>query len=412
MKILIEALNKINVLNKNQYDFFILLIQGFIGVAGKRTFKNLARYMELTQHTFLRQMTKAFDFIGLNTEMLKTSKKNDEILIAAQDASFIKKSGKSTHGLGFFWNGCAGKAEKGLELDEIAVIKINGYKNEGYHLSAQQTPSHGISKIDKKKTKTTEPTRIDHYLDHAKKVHPRLVELGIKHMAFDAFLAKDKYVNGLVKIGIHGISKLRVDARLRREYKGPQKTRGRKKKYDNGSVGDDDFKESPVTKITQENIELRQCRVHSISLKRLINVVLVRKYEAPDKYAEAFLFSTDLELDAITIYQYYVARFQIEFIFRDGKGFTGLTDFQTRDARRIHFHINASLTALNVAKLQDVAMQQERGVQHAFSMASWARKYHVDIVINRFISMFGFDQTSIKSHPNYDSFLSFGGIIH
>ena len=219
-------------------------------------------------------------------------------------------------------------------------------------------------------------------------------------------------MNGLVKLGLHGISKLRVDARLRRPYTGPQKARGRKKKYDNGNVRFDDFKESTVTKIAKENIELRQCKAYSVSLNRLVNVVLVRWYETPDKYGEAFLFSTDLELEVVKIYQYYVARFQIEFIFRDAKGFTGLTDFQTRDARRIHFHINASLTALNVAKLEDSELQQNQGVQHSFSMTNWARKYHVDIVINRFISMFGFDQTSIKSDPRYESLLSFGNIIH
>ena len=63
-----------------------------------------------------------------------------------------------------------------------------------------------------------------------------------------------------------------------------------------------------------------------------------------DKYAEAFLFSTDLELDTLKIYQYYVARFQIEFIFRDAKGFTGLEDCQSRDSRSLHYHFNASLT--------------------------------------------------------------------
>ncbi|MFI5140670.1 MAG: hypothetical protein ACHQIM_22825, partial [Sphingobacteriales bacterium] len=266
MKILIQALNKINVLNKNQYDFFIILIQGFIGIAGKRTFRNLARYMQLDEHTFSRQMAKVFDFIGLNTEMIKSSKKNDEILIAAQDASYIKKSGKSTHGLGFFWNGCASKAEMGLELDEIAVIKINGEKKEGYHLSAQQTPSNGISKADKKKKKTTEPTRIDYYLEHVKQVLPKLVELGIKYIAFDAFLAKNKYVNGLVKLGLHGISKLRMDARLRRPYTGPQKARGRKRLYDNGNIGFDDFKDSVVIKIIdkdEDEIELRQQKCYS-----------------------------------------------------------------------------------------------------------------------------------------------------
>jgi hypothetical protein len=47
---------------------------------------------------------------------------------------------------------------------------------------------------------------------------------------------------------------------------------------------------------------------------------------------------------------FYKARFQIEFIFRDAKQFTGLLDCQSCDADKLDFHFNASLTALNLAK--------------------------------------------------------------
>ncbi len=50
---------------------------------------------------------------------------------------------------------------------------------------------------------------------------------------------------------------------------------------------------------------------------------------------------TDLELDTLQIYEFYVSRFQIEFIFRDAKVFTGLSDCQSRDKKRIDYHINA-----------------------------------------------------------------------
>jgi len=43
-------------------------------------------------------------------------------------------------------------------------------------------------------------------------------------------------------------------------------------------------------------------------------------------YSYAVLFSTDTQLDALSIYQYYQARFQIEFLFRHAKQFTGLCD--------------------------------------------------------------------------------------
>lgn len=412
MKILEQALNKINPIHKKQKDFFIILIQGLIGSVGKKTFRNLARYMQITEHTLGRQMAKAFDFVGLNNALIKASKADGEILLAAQDASFIPKSGKLTAGLDLFWNGSAGKAEKGLELDTIAIIKLNGDKKEAYTLSAKQTPANPIPKAERKNKKTTGSTRIDFYLDHVKTVADSLIDLGVKYIAVDAFFAKIKYIGGVILLGLHAISKLRKDARLVRVYTGPQKARGRKKITDNSKVNSEDFKASEVVKVNDGQIELRSCIAYSLSLKCKIKVVWVKKIMGANKYGEAFLFSTDTEQGTLQIYQFYVARFQIEFIFRDAKGFTGLTDCQSRDARRLDYHFNASLVALNLAKLQDNERQKEKESQHAFSMTNWARQYHVDIVINRFISMLGLDQTSIKLHPDYESVLSFGNVRH
>ena len=411
MKIIKEALGKINSINKKQRDFFALLIQGLIGAVGNRTFRNLSRYLEITEHTISRQMAKMFDFVGLNTELIKSAKKSDDIYIAAHDSSFSPKSGKLTHGLGFFWNGSEGKVEKGLEIDVIAAVKISETKKDGYTISAKQTPVDKTPR-KKEKKKIEEPTKIDFCVKHVKTVAPQLFDLNIKYMVADAFFAKKKYVNGVVGAGLHVISKMRKDARLRRIYTGPQKARGRKKKFDNGKIDLNDFEDSAVTKIDGDQIELRDCIAHSVSLDRTIKVVLVRKLLDNNKYGEALLFSTDTELETIKIFQFYVARFQIEFIFRDAKNFTGLTDCQSRDAQRLHYHFNASLTALNVAKLQDEELQKKKKTRHAFSMTNWSRVYHVEIVINRFITMFGFDPTFIKLHPNFDNMLAFGNVKH
>ena len=412
MNIIEQALSRINSINKKQRDFFALLVQGLIGVVGNRTFRNLSRYLEITEHTISRQMTKVFDFVGLNTELIKSAKNSDDIYIAAHDSSFSPKSGKLTHGIGYFWNGSEGKAEKGLEIDVIAAVKIGKTKKDGYTISAEQTPVDKTPKEKGKKKKIDEPTKIDFCLNHVKTVTPKLLDLGIKYMVADAFFAKRKYVNGVVNLGLHVISKMRKDARLRRIYTGPQKARGRKKKFDNGKVDLKDFEDSTITKIDDDQIELRACIAHSVSLNRPIKVVLVRKLLDADKYGEALLFSTDTELDAIKIFQFYVARFQIEFIFRDAKGFTGLTDCQSRDAQRLHYHFNASLTALNVAKLQDNELQTNKNTQYAFSMTNWSRVYHVGIVINRFIAMFGLDPTLIKLHPNFNNMLAFSNVKH
>ena len=38
--------------------------------------------------------------------------------------------------------------------------------------------------------------------------------------------------------------------------------------------------------------------------------------------------------------------------FRDSKQFTGLTNCQSRDIDKLHFHFNASLTTVNLAKVK------------------------------------------------------------
>jgi hypothetical protein len=73
----------------------------------------------------------------------------------------------------------------------------------------------------------------------------------------------------------------------------------------------------------------------------------------------AVLFSPDTELSPDKILLYYKLRFQIEFIFRDAKQFTGLCDCQSRKQARLDFHFNASLAALNLAKL-DMKPSQEK----------------------------------------------------
>ena len=80
-------------------------------------------------------------------------------------------------------------------------------------------------------------------------------------------------------------------------------------------------------------------------------------------------FSTDIDIDPVLLYRCYKARFQIEFIFRDARQYTGLADC-ARAAQAIDTHVNASLLTLNLAKvaLQD---QHPEGEDLRFSIASF-----------------------------------------
>jgi IS4 transposase len=120
------------------------------------------------------------------------------------------------------------------------------------------------------------------------------------------------------------------------------------------------------------------------------------------------LFSTDVEQDPTDIYKLYTLRFQIEFLFRDAKQFTGLTDCQARNSLKLEFHFNASFTALNLAKVE--AVQQQVGTPLIFSMASVKRRALNEHLLDRFISNLDLSPSVIKSHPNYEK-LKFYGMI-
>jgi len=98
-----------------------------------------------------------------------------------------------------------------------------------------------------------------------------------------------------------------------------------------------------------------------------------------------------------------------EFIFRDAKQFTGFEDCQARDAEKLAFHFNASLTALNLAKLE--AMQQHSG-EHpfVFSIASVKRRRFNHHLLERFVCNLDLEPSQIKSHPNYANLCNYGMI--
>lgn len=124
----------------------------------------------------------------------------------------------------------------------------------------------------------------------------------------------------------------------------------------------------------------------------------------------AVLFSTDLHLAATTLYRYYRARFHIEFLFRDAKQFTGLTAGQARSEAKLHFHFNASLSAVTFAKLQ--AQQANPGrLEQPFSMASLQRRAFNQHLLDHIIANLEAGVELTKFSPAYESLCNYGTIV-
>ena len=370
-------------------------------VCGKVNFTNLSRYSHLSERTYRRHFEQPYEFIRFNQCLIEAVIVPTHFQVGVVDASFVPKSGKTTYGVDRFYNGKASRTERGLEISMIAVVDVE--QAIGYTLSVQQTPP-----MEAEAEGSPARTRVDDYLDHLRATRSAL-PAAVRYLVGDGFYSKLKWVNGVVDLKLEVIGKLRCDANLKYLYDGPQKSRGARRKYD-GKVDVSDLSRWESVGDVDEDIELYTAIVWSVSLKRKIRVVYLLNRKHPERLCYALLFSTDLDLDPIQLYEAYRARFQIEFIFRDAKQFTGLSDCQARDEQKLDFHFNAALTALNIAKAEQY-QQRHPWEPFVFSMASYKRRKLNQHLLETFIHNLDLDETLIKSHPNYSSLCDYGVLV-
>lgn len=159
--------------------------------------------------------------------------------------------------------------------------------------------------------------RVQGYLEHLTKTRPYFPN-AVRHLVADSFYSKKTVVNSVIELELQLVSKLRIDANLRYCYVDPQKPRGAHRKYD-GKVDLNDLSRMEFIGEVDEDIFLYSQIVWHISLKRRIRIVYLINTSNSDKVRVALLFSTDINLRPESVYAYYKARFQIEFIFRDAK---------------------------------------------------------------------------------------------
>lgn len=286
--------------------------------------------------------------------------------------------------------------ETGLEVSVVSVIDVE--TEQGYALSVEQTYAQ---------SSLPEFSRMEQYLYHLDCVRSDLPK-DVEYLAVDGAYAKASFVSGAVNLKLHVISKLRCDANLQFLYTGIQKRRGRPRKYA-GKVDLGDLSRFTFVLTVQPDVDLYTAVVFHVSLKRSIRVAYLVNRRHSTRVRTCLLFSTNVEQDPVQIYHYYKLRFQIEFIFRDAKQFTGLEDCQARDVQKLAFHFNASLTTLNLAKLE--ALQQHSGQEpFVFSLASIKRRMLNQHLLDRFIYNLDLEPSQIKSHPNYSSLCDYGVI--
>jgi len=405
MTIVHDILQQMPAIRQPQRKFLTVLFATILALRGRVTCRNLSRYCEYSERTMARQFRATFDWPDFHQRVMTAALEPRSELISAPDASFIPKSGKQTFGLGHFFNGCASRAERGLEISTLAVVEVT--RRCALTLAVAQ-PLPGADKAAS--TPAAEETRIDFYKQQLREQRHRLPERVTYHCV-DGYFAKQKYIDEVVALKLHSITKLRGDANCLFLYTGPHpKRRGPKRKYD-GKVNFHDLRRFEYLGTLEGGayVQLYTALVWHVSLKRKLRVVVLVNRKDPHKPRYIVLASTDLELDGRRLVELYRARFQIEFLFRDSKQFTGLNDCQARAEAALDFHFNASLATLNLARAEELLAAPDHSLP-VFSMASWKQRHFNERLLDLFIERLALDQTWVKNQPGYDELSTYGAI--
>lgn len=222
-------------------------------------------------------------------------------------------------------------------------------------------------------------------------------------MVADAFLSKESFVAGLNCLGFSLISRFRDDVRLKYLYAGPKTgQRGRPKKY----IGDVDLKKLDMSifeTFASGDIAIYSAIVWAVSLKREVKVVIA-DFNGPDKKAQSrkVFFSTDTSKSAIDIFEIYRTRFQIEFLYRDAKQYTGLCNCQSRNSGTLDFAFNMSLSTINIAR--------QFGTQYSTTLSVGDVKVllHNAAMVERLFSMFGNSPNLKINNTDFKELLFYG----
>ena len=280
---------------------------------------------------------------------------------------------KKTPHIGRFWSGCAQAVKQGLEIMGIGLIDIDA--NDCIMLRAHQS-------LTGKELGLRDKSMTDFYISVIKRYRRELLKLSTLIVA-DAYFSTSTFVNGIKKYGFLLVSRFRDNACLYYVYNGPRTGKRGRPKTKDGKI---DMNKLDLTRM--EKLEMKKAEgtaytliAYSKALKCKIRLVI---WQMPNGKKKLF-FSNDISLSGDEVLAYYRTRFQIEFCYRDAKGYTGLMHCQARNKWKLDFAFNASFASLNVAKVT----MKEMGMQ--YSMSSFKALMTNTYIVRRIFKACGYN---------------------
>ena len=192
----------------------------------------MGRYSDSCEQRFRQLFEHDFDWLEFNTSLMWRGLGRVKRKAIAIDASFISKAGKKTPYIGKFWSGCDSSVKRGLEILGIGIVDMD--RHDCMMLRAEQTPDS-----DTLKSKGDGYNLADWYLDVLNKFKDKLLAITC-YVVADAWFSKSTFINKLLAMGFHLISRLRDDSALwyshngvRTGKRGRPRGKGEKIDFDN-----------------------------------------------------------------------------------------------------------------------------------------------------------------------------------
>ena len=364
-------------LTKSFEKILIEVIILYMIIPRKVNFTQMERYGSHDEQTyrnnFGKKKSECIDWLKLNVSLAKRYFGEKGRRAIAIDPSFISKSGKKTPHIGRFWSGCAQAVKHGLEIMGIGLIDIDA--NDCIMLRAHQS-------LTGKELGLRDKSMTDFYISVIKRYRRELLKLSTLIVA-DAYFSTSTFVNGIKKYGFSLVSRFRDNACLYYVYNGPRTGKRGRPKTKDGKI---DMNKLDLTRM--EKLEMKKAEgtaytliAYSKALKCKIRLVI---WQMPNGKKKLF-FSNDISLSGDEVLAYYRTRFQIEFCYRDAKGYTGLMHCQARNKWKLDFAFNASFASLNVAKVT----MKEMGMQ--YSMSSFKALMTNTYIVRRIFKACGYN---------------------
>ena len=369
---------------KPQQKATFALLNALMCFSGRATMRNLARYDAGSVKRLRRWASVGFQFFDLNQRILthKRALSFDQQRLSSEhkssrqaiiiDATFLKKSGKHTEGLGWFHNGSSRaikKLERGLEMTLIAGINLD--ERAAYALDVYQTLEH--SSLEMARAELTKNSKYYHQLS--------------KYVVADGYYARGGFVSDLCAHHFEFVTLLRRDAALRYLYEGEYGGHGRPRCYAERVDYRDLSTWNRDDGLIDHKTVYSKVVNYAVWKRDLFVVVIVN-----ETGERRVLCSTDLTLTVADVLELYGQRFQIEFLFRDAKQHTGLGHAQALDSQAQEYFANASFSALNVLRLEDrdqAILQGSSLRERICSIRSQKLRKYNKFLLNYFFSLLG-----------------------